>query len=96
MEDTKSSATSPVEPIAISPFMRVRNVPDVPEDVDFLMDHLNDPNYDLKKGPPSISGSEGGEKKKRGSYSDTDSQFDSDRYTDRPESRNSTAIDFDE
>ncbi|TFK76761.1 OPT oligopeptide transporter [Pluteus cervinus] len=76
--------------------MRVRNVPDVPEDVDFLMDHLNDPNYDLKKPPPSISGSEGGEKKKRGSYSDTESQFDSDRYTDRPESRNSTAIDFDD
>jgi hypothetical protein len=24
-------------------------VPDVPEDIDFLMEHLNDPNYDLRR-----------------------------------------------
>ena len=26
--------------------LRARGVPDVPEDVDFLMEHLNDPNFD--------------------------------------------------
>jgi hypothetical protein len=30
------------------PFLRPRHEPDVPQDVDFLMDHLNDPNYDLR------------------------------------------------
>ncbi|KAH7915147.1 OPT oligopeptide transporter [Hygrophoropsis aurantiaca] len=43
-----SSATN----ITLSP-LRARAVPDVPEDVDFLMEHLNDPNYDYHNDPSS-------------------------------------------
>lgn len=32
-----------------------RTVPDVPEDIDFYMEHLNDPNYDLKSWGPSAT-----------------------------------------
>ncbi|KAG1715802.1 hypothetical protein ID866_1378 [Astraeus odoratus] len=32
--------------VAPFPTVRQRGVPDVPEDVDFLMEHLNDPNFD--------------------------------------------------
>jgi hypothetical protein len=36
--------------------LRSRHVPDVPEDVDFLLEHLNDPNFDLTQSrPPSFS-----------------------------------------
>ena len=42
--DTKSYST--VTNVAVLPALRHRGVPDVPEDVDFLMDHLNDPNFD--------------------------------------------------
>ncbi|KAI6005109.1 OPT oligopeptide transporter [Pisolithus orientalis] len=37
-----SSATD----VAVLPTVRHRGIPDVPEDVDFLMEHLNDPNFD--------------------------------------------------
>ena len=74
--------------------LRERNIPDVPEDVDFIMEHLNDPNYDLNSRPPSFTSVV---KKKYQSDGEAESQFDSDRYsTSRAESRNSTAIDFDE
>jgi len=33
--------------------LRARGVPDVPEDVDFLMEHLNDPNFDYNAELPS-------------------------------------------
>lgn len=101
MEDTKAY-TSSSEEISISvPTLRPRRVPDVPEDVDYLMDHLNDPNYDLKQPPPSVKDMEMDQKKVHMSYSpsevDGESHIESDRYsTSRAESRNSTAIDFDE
>ena len=80
--------------------LRTRHVPDVPEDIDFLMEHLNDPNYDLNQRPPSFLSVMDGKSKKMpydASEVDTESQFDSDRYsTSRAESRNSSAIDFDE
>ena len=65
--------------------MRMRRVPDVPEDV-LVKEHLNDPNFD-------ISG-----KKWLGSEVDAESVYESDRYstTDRAESRISTVIEFDE
>lgn len=78
---------------------RARQLPDVPEDVDFLMEHLNDPNFDLKKPRRSVHSPtyDFKEKKYSSSEIDGDSQFDYDRYsTERPESRNSTEIDFDE
>jgi len=80
--------------------LRARHVPDVPEDVDFVMEHLNDPNYDLKTRPPSFTSVDEDKKSKKAyaqSDVDAESQFDSDRYsTSRAESRNSTAIDFDD
>lgn len=41
-----SSATD----VAVLPTVRHRGIPDVPEDVDFLMEHLNDPNFDYGAG----------------------------------------------
>jgi hypothetical protein len=37
--------------------LRARGVPDVPEDVDFLMEHLNDPNFDYYAALPSPTSS---------------------------------------
>lgn len=37
--------------------LRARGVPDVPEDVDFLMEHLNDPNFDYQAELPSPTSS---------------------------------------
>ncbi|PPQ71007.1 hypothetical protein CVT26_014269 [Gymnopilus dilepis] len=90
--------TSSTEQIDL-PNMRNRSVPDVPEDVDFMMEHLNDPNYDLRKTrPPSFESVENGEKGEKKLYdTDGESHYDSDRYsTSRAESRNSTAVDFDD
>lgn len=97
MEDIKAYSSSN-EQIAYSPSLRPRAVPDVPEDVDLIMEHLNDPNYDLKKAYSS-SDIELANRKMKYSQSDfdADSRFESDRYsTSRAESRNSTAIEFDE
>jgi hypothetical protein len=99
MEESKAYATG-TENVA-APTYRPRQMADVPEDVDFLMEHLNDPNYDLKKGPPSLISEELQQKKIHMAYEqseiDGESHYESDRYsTSRAESRNSTAIDFDE
>jgi hypothetical protein len=77
------------------------NVPRDADDVDFLMEHLNDPNYDLKNSRPSLHYDEynlsAGKKEYASSDIDNESQFGSDRYsTSRADSRNSTAIEFDE
>lgn len=97
MEEYKAYTTS-YDPRLAPDAWRVRQLPDVPEDVDYIMEHLNDPNYDLKK-PPSVHSRvyDVKEKKYHSSDIDGESQYDSDRYsTGRAESRNSTAIDFDE
>jgi hypothetical protein len=118
--EPEAEATSPT---------RSRRVPShVPEDIDeaserdFLLEHLNDPNFDLKAyieagkqtPPPMYSGKNGSDRdslegvedlksgkgykyeyKYRGS--DTESAYDSERYySERPGSRNSTAVEFDE
>lgn len=44
--ETKSNSTA--TNIAVLSTLRHRGVPDVPEDVDFLMEHLNDPNFDYQ------------------------------------------------
>lgn len=65
--------------------LRLRNIPDVPQDV-LIKEHFNDPNFNLS-GKNWLASSE----------VDAESNFDSDRYsTDRPESRMSTVIEFDE
>ena len=75
--------------------LRSRHVPDVPEDVDFLMEHLNDPNFDLAQSrPPSFS-----ERSTKKDFYDNDaeSQCNSDRYsTSRAESQVTAIDDFDE
>ncbi|KAK7041928.1 hypothetical protein VNI00_008910 [Paramarasmius palmivorus] len=103
MEDSKAFTTS-TEHVAFPTFpahlARPRHVPDVPEDVDFMMEHLNDPNMDLKKPLLSTESLELGTKKANHyapSEIDTDSHIDSERFTQsRAESRNSTAIEFDD
>jgi hypothetical protein len=99
MEEAKGYSSSIEQP---SPTLRPRNVPDVPEDVDFLMEHLNDPNFDLKKSRPPSARSVPYELKEKkfhrtsSEIGDAESHI-SDRYsTSRAESRNSTNIDFDE
>ncbi|KAJ7071443.1 OPT oligopeptide transporter protein-domain-containing protein [Mycena amicta] len=75
-------------------YVRRRHVPDVPEDVDYLMEHLNDPNLDLKK-PLLKPVSSQSFKDKQYDQSDAES---SDRYSvpSRAGSRDSTAIEFDD
>ncbi|KAF8632564.1 hypothetical protein AX15_001774 [Amanita polypyramis BW_CC] len=98
MEDMGYYSTV-TEPASAQSFFRPRHIPDVPDDVDYLMDHLNDPNFDLKKPVDLCVSSETWEmhdkKLYEGSVADTGSQFD--RYsTSRAESRNSASIDFDD
>ncbi|KAF9458343.1 glutathione transporter [Collybia nuda] len=99
MEESRAYASGAEQVPA--PIYRPRQLADVPEDVDFLMEHLNDPNYDLKQGPPSIVSQDFQKKKLHMAYEqsevDAESNYESDRYsTSRAESRNSTAIDFDD
>ncbi|KZT65583.1 OPT oligopeptide transporter [Daedalea quercina L-15889] len=42
-------------PIPLPQLLRQRNVPDVPEDVDYVMQHLNDPNWDMDQPSPTAS-----------------------------------------
>lgn len=48
MEGIKSLGRSTTVAPTLPLFLRPRHIPDVPEDVDILMEHLNDPNYDLR------------------------------------------------
>ncbi|KAJ7893455.1 OPT oligopeptide transporter protein-domain-containing protein [Mycena olivaceomarginata] len=83
-------------------YVRRRNVPDVPEDVDYMMEHLNDPNFDLKKPlakPISLESLRSQTDQKNPAYAPSDTDFESsDRYSSpsRAGSRNSTAIEFDD
>src|SRR6266511_2360128 len=92
----KKARYSSIEQVNLAT-LRSRGVPDVPEDVDFVMEHLNDPNFDVSYRSPSLSPvDKSGNQKPYPHDTDTESQL-SDRYsTSRAESRNSTAIDFDE
>ncbi|KAJ8083693.1 hypothetical protein PM082_002459 [Marasmius tenuissimus] len=107
MEDGKAFTTASDNvnlPTFPTHHLRARRVPDVPEDIDYVMDHLNDPNLDLKR-PLLSTATEDLElddkKANQLHYSpsevDTESHIDSvsERYT-RAESRNSTAVDFDD
>lgn len=42
-------------PIPMTQLLRHRNVPDVPEDVDYVMQHLNDPNWEMDQMSPTAS-----------------------------------------
>ncbi|KAJ7639537.1 OPT oligopeptide transporter protein-domain-containing protein [Roridomyces roridus] len=89
---------------ALPQYVRRRTVPDVPEDVDYVMEHLNDPNLDLKKplakaiSLESIS-TRAGRPVDAKSSAYSPSEFDSsDRYSapSRAESRESTVVEFDD
>jgi hypothetical protein len=83
-----------------------RSIPDVPENVDFYMDHLNDPNFHFDElpspGPSSRYSFELERKASRyyaSSDTGTESRYGSDRYlvaSGTESLRTSTAIDFDE
>ncbi|KAJ7042685.1 OPT oligopeptide transporter [Mycena alexandri] len=83
-------------------YVRRRNVPDVPEDADYFMDHLNDPNLDLRKpmGKPVSSDSfKNSGRKPTDGQSDVDVE-ESDRYSTPSRAgssrRDSTVIEFDD
>ena len=101
MEGPKAYSTSS-DRVQSSGVFRARHLPDVPEDDDFVMEHLNDPNYDLRKRPSTTYSDSHAPsdtisadiKSKKYDHSDADaeSQYGSDRdSTERPES----AFDFD-
>ncbi|THU91639.1 OPT oligopeptide transporter [Dendrothele bispora CBS 962.96] len=100
MEDTKPYTSSTDNVSFPLQFLRPRHVPDVPEDIDtdFVMQHLNDPNIDLKRPfRDSTESLELADKKSSKFYDPSEIDSESDRYsTDRAESRNSTAVDFDD
>ncbi|KAK0505821.1 glutathione transporter [Armillaria luteobubalina] len=99
MEEAKPYTTSTEQLAYQPPHLRARGVPDVPEDIDFTIEHLNDPNLDIKGLRPSVKAWEL-ENKKLPPYPSSDADSDShfDRYsTSRAESRNSSAVeDFDD
>jgi hypothetical protein len=104
--DMQNSDTA-VQVISLPQFARPRHVPDVPEDVDFLLDHLNDPNYDLRNRSKSgVISTDTLDKKDALSHEgkhdfsmkstdfDTESQAESTRFS--TSSRMSDFTDFDE
>lgn len=105
MEDTKAFTSSSEEVFSMpTTTLRARRVPDVPVDVDgdFIKKHLNDPYIDLVRPYKATESMELSDKKaQQMHYSpselDAESNYDTDRFsTSRAESRNSTAIEFDE
>ncbi|KAF8213549.1 OPT oligopeptide transporter [Mycena galopus ATCC 62051] len=76
-------------------YVRRRNVPDVPEDadVDYMMEHLNDPNMDLRKPMGKPVSSESFKVNKTYAHSDDDAES---RSAPSRASRDSTAIEFDD
>lgn len=99
MEDSSHAHSNDASVHIAIPTFRPRQVPDVPEDVEFIMEHLNDPNFDLKKSRSaySLESSEGKEFKGYDDTEDMESRYESERYSSsRPESRSSSAVEFDE
>jgi OPT family small oligopeptide transporter len=110
MEQEAKSLGSSTNVASILPqFLRPRHVPDVPEDVDFLMEHLNDPNYDLRS-PRRVSAATtdydeehkkhptaSADQSRKGSDFDAESRADTDRYSHEDGFGSHTSgIDFDD
>ncbi|RXW18921.1 hypothetical protein EST38_g6931 [Candolleomyces aberdarensis] len=97
VEEEPKGFTTAIQGEEERPTLVVRQMPDVPEDVDYYMDHLNDPNLDLRATRPSSvrSFSMDSKKKVQMSYehSDIDTESQYDRYS---TSRAESAIDFDD
>ena len=97
VEEEPKGFTTAIQGEEEHPSLVVRQMPDVPEDVDYYMEHLNDPNLDLRSTRPSSvrSFSMDSKKKVQMGYeqSDIDTESQYDRYS---TSRAESAIDFDE
>ncbi|TFK28466.1 OPT superfamily oligopeptide transporter [Coprinopsis marcescibilis] len=99
MEDTRGSMTATTtEQLQDEHHSEIfdRQVPDVPEDVDYYMEHLNDPNFDLLANKPRSISSFSISNKKAWENSDVDNESQFAYASSRAESRNSTAIEFDD
>ncbi|KAJ7784098.1 OPT oligopeptide transporter protein-domain-containing protein [Mycena metata] len=83
---------------ALPQYVRRRNIPDVPEDVEYMMEHLNDPNIDLLKPPAKHISLESIRvtAEKNPAYAASDIDVESSGRSSRAASRNSTAIEFDD
>ena len=102
--ETKSHSTA--INVAVLPALCHRGVPDVPEDVDFLMEHLNDPNFDYEaeRRSPTDSGTNAYELERgkvMNDYSIAASEFDaqsrgSRRYTTSRTETPPSAFEYDE
>ncbi|KIY45482.1 OPT superfamily oligopeptide transporter [Fistulina hepatica ATCC 64428] len=98
MEEYKAY-TSSSEAVSLPDLLQPRQIPaDIPQDVDddFIDTHLNDPNFDLTKRPKSTSFELDRKKGSTGYQSDIDTESQTDHSSSRPESRNSTGIEFDD
>jgi hypothetical protein len=101
MDDTKSFSTA--NDVVTLPHLdhdNPRPSNDTANDVDYLMEHLNDPNFDLRTRPPTLR-SNNDKKHPYSHYSasdiDAESHYGSEgRSPSRAESRSSAAIDFDD
>ena len=96
--------------VSLPQLLRPRHVPDVPQDVDFLQEHLNDPNYDIRNRSKSTISADTLDAKKESDLThfsgkhdfsttgtdldDTESQAESTRFS--TTSRMSDFTDFDE
>ena len=90
--------------VSLPQLLRPRHVPDGPQDADFLQEHLNDPNYDLRNYSKSIVSTDALDTKKKGDLTreftitdtdlDTESQAESTRIS--TTSRMLDFADFDE
>ncbi|OCH88594.1 OPT oligopeptide transporter [Obba rivulosa] len=95
--DSKDS--SPVS-LSLPQLLRHRNpIPDVPEDVDYVMQHLNDPNWDLSSDSlsPTSTSFELDEKRGRAlssGYSTRSSDFDSESQADSTHRAGSSRVQF--
>ncbi|KAG6837863.1 hypothetical protein H0H93_013016 [Arthromyces matolae] len=93
MEDTPRAYTTQAAVNVSIPTFRPRQVPDVPEDVDYAQEHLNDPYLDLKKRPSVHSLEVKNEKESKKYAEDAESHYETDRFsTSRAESRRSASI----
>lgn len=105
MEETKVYDPSSDQVNMTAAYLRPREVPDTGEDMQLIRENFRDPNLDLRKlrrRSPRQQAADMAQKKAAGySQSEIDvegyDQYESDRFSSsRAESRNSTAIEFDE
>jgi hypothetical protein len=88
-DEKPSTSSTDSEQVDLPSTLRHRHVSGVTDDVDFIMEHLNDPNFDLKSRPQPTS-----DKEKYPHGGVAESQLESDKHSAGP--RDSTTFEFDE